>query len=650
MGEEPADVPAGHVGQPGVADLVEEERLVALPEGLVHVHPRAVVLEDRLRHERRREAVLTGHVLDDVLVEHQLVGHRQQRVEPHVDLGLAGRAHLVVLHLDLHPEALHRQDHLRAQILEVVHRRDGEVALLVPRLVAEVGPFVAGRVPRTLHGVDLVERRSLVLHEADVVEHVELGLGPEVGGVGEAGRAQVLLGLLGDVAGVTGVRLAGDRIAHEAVQDERLVPEERIDHGRVRVGHEDHVRLLDLLEPADRRAVEAVPLLEGARRELVGGDGEVLHETGEVAEAEVDDLDALRSRPSPGRRPGSVQSRCLPIVHDGSRARRAPIPRRARRVPSRTDAIAPGKRPVCTRSPRSAGLARLAADGTAAGLRPALGRRAGRAARSTVVHRRAGPAEELRHQSRRTRERPRRGHDHRRLGDRRVLPGAGERRAGPAGRQQLRDAPVGRCPGARGPDLLRHPEPRRHAVRGRPPPRPAPQPRPGPAARLHALRRPGDGVLLLRARRRRSSRAARLRLVLRPHHGGRRRVPAQAHDPDPRGDGHPGRVLVPRGLAEPARDRPPPHRRPHDGRRRHDVPAGGAGGGDGGRAVRHVHAQAARGRAGLGDAHPREPVRGRPRTPSTSPAIRTSCRRSPEASSPVCCTTPARSRPSPTRR
>ena len=51
--------------------------------------------------------------------------------------------------------------------------------------------------------------------------------------------------------------------------------------------------------------------------------------------------------------------------------------------------------------------------------------------------------------------------------------------------------------------------------------------------------------------------------LLRPDHGRRRRHPAQAHDPDAGGHGHPGRVLLPRGLAEPARDRPPPHRRPH---------------------------------------------------------------------------------------
>ena len=85
--------------------------------------PGAVVLEDRLGHEGRRQTVGPGHVLDHVLVEHELVGHGSQRVEAHVDLGLAGGAHLVVLDLDLDPELLHGQDHLRAEVLEVVHGR-----------------------------------------------------------------------------------------------------------------------------------------------------------------------------------------------------------------------------------------------------------------------------------------------------------------------------------------------------------------------------------------------------------------------------------------------------------------------------------------------------------------------------------------------
>ena len=81
-------------------------------------------------------------------------------------------------------------------------------------------------------------------------------------------------------------------------------------------------------------------------------------------------------------------------------------------------------------------------------------------------------------------------------------------------------------------------------------------------------------------------------LVLRPHHRRRGQRPAQAHHPHARGHGHPGRVLVPRGRAQPARDRPALHRRAVDGRQRDDLPPRRAR--DRARAgrVRHVHAQA----------------------------------------------------------
>ena len=58
--------------------------------------------------------------------------------------------------------------------------------------------------------------------------------------------------------------------------------------------------------------------------------------------------------------------------------------------------------------------------------------------------------------------------------------------------------------------------------------------------------------------------------------------------------GIPVEYSLPRGRPEPARDRPALHRRPVDGRQRHDVPAGRAGGRPRAGRVRHVHAQAAR--------------------------------------------------------
>ena len=57
------------------------------------------------------------------------------------------------------------------------------------------------------------------------------------------------------------------------------------------IGQEDHVRLVDLLEAPDGGAVEPEALAEPVLGQPVGRDGEVLHETGEVAEPQVDDLD-----------------------------------------------------------------------------------------------------------------------------------------------------------------------------------------------------------------------------------------------------------------------------------------------------------------------------------------------------------------------
>jgi hypothetical protein len=83
---------------------------------MLHVHAGAVVARDRLGHEGRRLAVGLGHVVDDVLVLLQLVGLLGQRAEDQAQLVLA-RRHLVVVLVDLHADALHRRQHLGAQVL-----------------------------------------------------------------------------------------------------------------------------------------------------------------------------------------------------------------------------------------------------------------------------------------------------------------------------------------------------------------------------------------------------------------------------------------------------------------------------------------------------------------------------------------------------
>ena len=251
--------------------------------------------------------------------------------------------------------------------------------------------------------------------------------------------------------------------------------------------------------------------------------------------------------------------------------------------------------------------------GTPARLRPAHGGGARGPADPALVHRRARPAQVLRHLPGRAGGGLRRGHALRRLRHRRLQPGAGERRAGPPRPEQLRAAPVGRLLRHLGPDVLRHLQHRRHA-------RSSGDPRQVLRRNLDRARERGfsfyaapemEFFYFADADTQRAAAAARPGVVLRPHHRRRRVRPPAAHDPHARGDGHPGGVQPPRGRAEPARDRPALHRRPHDGRQRHDVPAGGARGRLRGRRARHLHAEAARPRAGLGDAHPLLALRGR---------------------------------------
>ena len=184
--------------------------------------------------------------------------------------------------------------HLVAELAEVVGRGDREVAALVLHLVAAVVVLerVTG-VPGAGRGVDLVVAGVLLGLEAHVVEDVELGLGGEVRRVADAGGGEVGHRLAGDVARVAGVGLAGERVVDEEVHDQRLRGAERVDVGRGRVREQRHVGLVDRLEATDRGAVEVQAVVEDRLVERRDRDREVLHDAGQVAEADVDHLDAL---------------------------------------------------------------------------------------------------------------------------------------------------------------------------------------------------------------------------------------------------------------------------------------------------------------------------------------------------------------------
>ena len=143
-----------------------------------------------------------GHVLDDVLKEHEVVGLLKQRCKAHVDLPLAARGHLMVLCLYFQAALLHGDNHVRPHVLVRVGGRYGEVAFLVAGLVPQIRAFVLPGVPDAFLAVHAVEREVRAFGEAHVVKDEELCLRAEVGGVAKPGGLQVLLGLQGDVSGV----------------------------------------------------------------------------------------------------------------------------------------------------------------------------------------------------------------------------------------------------------------------------------------------------------------------------------------------------------------------------------------------------------------------------------------------------------------
>ena len=172
--------------------------------------------------------------------------------------------------------------------------------------------------------VDAVIRAGAELH---VVEHEELGLGTDEAGVADARGFEILLGLLGRRARVAVVELAGRGFDDIADQDEARLGRERIHHRRVRVGHQDHVALVDRLPAGDRGAVEHDAVAERLfidRGDVLRG---VLPLAARIGEAKVHILDGMLAEHLHHLRHAACRgrlglSRHTVLVLSGSRQRR----------------------------------------------------------------------------------------------------------------------------------------------------------------------------------------------------------------------------------------------------------------------------------------------------------------------------------------
>ena len=197
--------------------------------------------------------------------------------------------------LDFHrnPRLDQRQHDLGPHVLEPVDRRNREIALLVPGAVAQVGHPIPARVPHPFLRIDVVVALVGGLIEPHRVEDEKLGFGPPVRGGGDAGGLEILLGLERDEARVPGIGLQGQRVVDVAGERERRHREHRIDERGRDIGQQEHVALVDRLETADGRPIEAEPLADHGLIEGGRGNREVLPGARQVAELHVHDLDVL---------------------------------------------------------------------------------------------------------------------------------------------------------------------------------------------------------------------------------------------------------------------------------------------------------------------------------------------------------------------
>src|SRR2546428_581163 len=102
------------------------------------MHTAAVVLEDRLGHERHRFSGLVGSVFPNVPVVHHVVSGGHQRGGLQVVFGRPASCDLVVVTFHFQAAALHGHHHFAAQVLIVVGRRHREISFLVTWTISQI--------------------------------------------------------------------------------------------------------------------------------------------------------------------------------------------------------------------------------------------------------------------------------------------------------------------------------------------------------------------------------------------------------------------------------------------------------------------------------------------------------------------------------
>ena len=289
--QQTAHEPVGLLGQVGVAVVIGEDGLSVLQQQHVDMHAGAGLAVDRLGHEGGALAVLQGHVADDILDHHGVVGQLGHLVQLGLDLVLAGGADLGVVVVDLNAHVLHHQAHLASGLVAGVEGLGDVVVLLLGdddalALVVAVPVGLLG-----VHGgADVVGGDF----PAGVVEQIELELGQDQHGIGHAGLLHIVLSSPNDIPGILGQGPVLGIVDDHGVAGHGQGGHgaEGVDDGGVGVGDEDHVALLHH-GVAVVTGIEADAVLHSLLGKVPGRDGDMAVGTVDVHHLEVHHLDAV---------------------------------------------------------------------------------------------------------------------------------------------------------------------------------------------------------------------------------------------------------------------------------------------------------------------------------------------------------------------
>ena len=286
-----ADVIQRKIRQAGVT-VTGKQVFAALPDRLVHVHARAVVTDDWLRHEGCGFAVGLGYHLHRIFQDLVPVGTLHQLLEFGANFALARGRHFVVVYFDLNTLLLKRDTHRVTDVLQRIHRRNREIAALDWRTVTGVATFnvLVGR-PRRFLGIDLDRATGHVHLPGHRIKNEELGLRTKVSGIAKTGRFQIRFATLGDGARIAVITLAVRRLDHVAADVQHRLIGERVKACRIRIRHQQHVRRFDTLPTGDRGTVKSVAIGKFIFGKLLGRNRDMLLLATRIRKTKVDKLD-----------------------------------------------------------------------------------------------------------------------------------------------------------------------------------------------------------------------------------------------------------------------------------------------------------------------------------------------------------------------